>query len=148
MSTLLAITFDRKILLMQGFRHWKLDFKRFTTVVYMPNSDNRAQNDDHLKFAEIISQKSRLDFLVVEMASNQAFSSGFRATFFHHFNFVIFFYLYFLINFLGFIQWLIREIQVKPPLEGKPPLGEHKGGDRELLLPPSSFSFLSIENHL
>ena len=46
-STLLKITFDRKIPLMQVLRHWNLDFKSFPTIYYMPNSDNRARNDDH-----------------------------------------------------------------------------------------------------
>ena len=66
MSTLLVITFDMKIVLMQILRQWKLDFKSFPMVYYMPNSNNRERNDDHLKLAEIVSQKSRLDFVVVE----------------------------------------------------------------------------------
>ena len=67
MSTLLAITFDRKISLMQGLRHWKLDIKTFSTVYYMSNSDYRERNEDQLKFAETVSQERRLDILVVEV---------------------------------------------------------------------------------
>ena len=67
MSTLLVITFDRKILLIQGLRPWKLDVKSFPTVYYMPNSENRTRNDDCLKFAEIASQKRRLGFLDVKV---------------------------------------------------------------------------------
>ena len=59
--------FDRKIALMQSLWHWKLNFKNFPTVYYMSNSDNWARNDDRLKFAETVSQKRRLGFLVVEV---------------------------------------------------------------------------------
>ena len=67
MSTLLPINFDMKIKLIQSLRHPKLDFKRFPTVYYMLNSDNRATNDDRLKFTEIVSQKRQLGFLVLDV---------------------------------------------------------------------------------
>ena len=54
MSTSLVITFDRKIVLM----HWKLDFKSFPTVYYMPNSDNQARNDNCLKFAKLSAKNA------------------------------------------------------------------------------------------
>ena len=95
MSTLLSITFYKKIVLIQGFRHWKLDFKSFPTVYYMPNSDNRSKNNDRLKFAEIVSVKRRLDFLVMEAAAELALA--FYSTF------VLFFFIFILINFLEFI---------------------------------------------
>ena len=58
MSTLLVITFDKKIALMQNLQNWKLDFKSFPTVYYMHNSDYRARNDNRLKFVEIVSRKA------------------------------------------------------------------------------------------
>ena len=95
MSTLLAITFDRKIALMQGLRHWKLDFKSFPTVYYMSNYDKRARNDDSLKFAETVSQKRRLGFLVVEVAAESALAFGFPCNLFQLRYFcIILFYLY------------------------------------------------------
>ena len=50
MLTLLPITFDREMSLMQGLRRWKVDFKGFPTVYYMFISDNRERNGGHLKF--------------------------------------------------------------------------------------------------
>ena len=44
---------------MQNLRHLKLDFKNFPTMYYMPNSDNRAENDDCLKFVVIYKIQSR-----------------------------------------------------------------------------------------
>ena len=63
MSNLLIITFDRKIILLQLLRYWKLDFKSILTIYYMPNFDNRARNDVRLKFAEIVRIKkpTRID---------------------------------------------------------------------------------------
>jgi hypothetical protein len=58
MSTLLAITFDRNIVLIQGLRHWKLDFKGFPTVYYMSDSDNRARNGERLKLMQFFSSGS------------------------------------------------------------------------------------------
>ena len=92
---LLGITFDRKIALMQGLRHWKLDFKSFPTVYYMLNSDNRVRNNNRLKFTEIVSVKRRLDFLVVEVAAELALASGFPCNLFQLLYFcIILFYLY------------------------------------------------------
>ena len=58
MSTLLAITFDRNIVLIQSLRHWKLDFKGFPTVYYMSDSDNRARNGERLKLMQFFSSGS------------------------------------------------------------------------------------------
>ena len=55
MFTPLAITFDKKITLMQCLWYQKLDFKIFPMIYYMPNSDNRAKNNKRLKFALIFS---------------------------------------------------------------------------------------------
>ena len=52
---------------MHGLRNWKLDFKNFTKVYYISNSDIRAKNDDRLNLAEMVNQKRRLGFLVVEV---------------------------------------------------------------------------------
>ena len=46
MFNVLGITFYRKIVLVQGLWNYKLDFKNFPTTYDMPNSDNRAKNDD------------------------------------------------------------------------------------------------------
>ena len=43
---------------MRDLRHLKLDFKSFSTTYYMPNSDNRARNDDRLKLALISNIQS------------------------------------------------------------------------------------------
>ena len=59
MFNLLGITFSRKIVLMQSLRHLKLDFKSFPTMYYKPNSDNRARNNNRLKFAVISNIQSR-----------------------------------------------------------------------------------------
>ena len=63
MSTLLAITLDSNFALMQGLQHWKLKFKSFLTVYYIPNSDKRARNYDRLKFAEIVGTKRRKNLM-------------------------------------------------------------------------------------
>jgi hypothetical protein len=60
MFILLAITFYRKIVLVQGLRHSKIDFKSFPTTYYMPNSNNRARNDNRLKFAVISNDQARV----------------------------------------------------------------------------------------
>ena len=59
MCNLLAIASYIKIVLMQSLRHQNLDFKNLPTTYYIPNSDNRARNDDHLKFAGISNIQSR-----------------------------------------------------------------------------------------
>ena len=43
MLNLLIINFDRKIILMQGLRHWKADFKNFPMVYHMSNSDYKQE---------------------------------------------------------------------------------------------------------
>ena len=103
MSTLLVITFDRKIALMQGLWHWKLDFNNFPMVYYMPNFDNRARNDDCLNFAKIVSVKRRLGFLVVEVATESALASGFPCNLIQLLYFCIILFFFISSNFLGFI---------------------------------------------
>ena len=53
---ILVITFDIKIVLIQGLQHGKVDFKSFPTIYHMSNSDNKLRNDSCLKFAK--QQKS------------------------------------------------------------------------------------------
>ena len=70
----------------------------------MSDSNNRARNDDDLKFAIIVSQKSQLGFLVVEVDAEQAFASGIL---WEHFPITLIFY-YFI--------WVKKKgILVKPP---------------------------------
>ena len=140
MFTLLVITLNKKIILMHGLWHWKLEFKFFPTVYYMLNSDNRASNGDHQTFAVIVSQKSRLDFLVVEVNAVQAFAFGIPCEYFPITLVLYFFSLsLFLINFLGLIQGLKRKISLSL-LQGV------KGGrlktSSSSLLPTCSFIFL------
>ena len=75
MLTLLVITFDRKIKLMQGLWHWKLDFKSFPTVYYMSNSDNWARNGDHLNSLQFFSTKRWLGFCGKKAAAESAIGS-------------------------------------------------------------------------
>ena len=96
MSTLLAITFDRNIVLMQGLRHWKLDFKSFPTVYYTSDSNNRARNGERLKFAEAVSPNRRLGFRSLEVAAESAFSfCFFRAFCFRYFNYDSFYFIFY-----------------------------------------------------
>ena len=50
MLTLLAITLNRKFILLQCLQHQNLDFKIFPMIYHMPNLDNWVRNNDRLKF--------------------------------------------------------------------------------------------------
>ena len=68
---------------MQGLWNQKLDFKNLLTTYYMSYSDNRARNDDHLKFAVISNIQSRTTgprFGRVKHATGQRWSCAFYAT--------------------------------------------------------------------
>ena len=71
----------------------------------MPNSNNRARNNDPLKFAEIVSVKRRLGFLVMEVAAESALAFGFPCNLFQllYFCIILFYFIFIFIDFLGFI---------------------------------------------
>ena len=139
MSTLLAITFDRKIALMQGLRHWKLDFKSFPTVYYMPNSKNEQKMTIIWSLLKLSVKNADSSSWSWKRPPTRLFLLESVQPIFQYFNFVLFIFIFILINFLGVYLGVNEEHLGEASIRGSiRRMIEHP------LLSPSSIIFLEL----